>query len=184
MNFYLKLKADHPALISIEDGFDEKDYEGWTRMTEAFAKAHPDFMIVRQTRKDSNEEWRLDSGWPVISLIAHPPILFMCMCVCVSQCVQVGDDLYTTNTDLIQKGIANKWANSLLLKVNQIGTVSESMDAARLIFADKGQVRQNNNFKVMQCSAVRWPLAEGCCYHRLTLFRRWLCVGDCEPPQR
>lgn len=52
----------------------------------------------------------------------------------------VGDDLYTTNTELIQKGVANKWANSLLLKVNQIGTVSESMDAARLIFADKGQV--------------------------------------------
>jgi len=97
VQYYLKLKKDHPALISIEDGFDEKDYDGWTRMTDAFAKEYPGFMIV-------------------------------------------GDDLYTTNTDLIQKGVANKWANSLLLKVNQIGTVSESMDAARLIFADKGQV--------------------------------------------
>jgi enolase len=31
-----------------EDGFDEKDYEGWTRMTEAFAKEYPGFMIVRK----------------------------------------------------------------------------------------------------------------------------------------
>ena len=53
VNFYLKLKADHPALISIEDGFDEKDYEGWTRMTEAFAKAHPDFMIVRSSTRNN-----------------------------------------------------------------------------------------------------------------------------------
>lgn len=97
VNYYLKLKADHPALISIEDGFDEKDYEGWKAMTEAFAKQYPDFLIV-------------------------------------------GDDLYTTNTTLIRQGVAQKWANSLLLKVNQIGTISESMDAARLIFEDKGQV--------------------------------------------
>ena len=65
VGYYLKLKKDHPALISIEDGFDEKDYEGWQRMTEVFAKEHPGFMIV-------------------------------------------GDDLYTTNTELIQKGVANK----------------------------------------------------------------------------
>lgn len=97
VQYYLKLKREHPALISIEDGFDEKDYEGWTAMTAAFAKEFPEFMIV-------------------------------------------GDDLYTTNTELIKQGVANKWANALLLKVNQIGTVSESMDAARLIFADKGQV--------------------------------------------
>jgi len=95
--YYLKLKKDHPALISIEDGLDEKDYEGWTKMTEAFTKEYPGLMIV-------------------------------------------GDDLYTTNTELIQQGIANKWANALLLKVNQIGTISESMDAARMVFADKGQV--------------------------------------------
>jgi hypothetical protein len=86
---------------SVEDGFDEKDYDGWTAMTAAFAKEHPGFMIV-------------------------------------------GDDLYTTNTSLITQGVEKKWANALLLKVNQIGTVSESMDAARLIFADKGQVSQTH----------------------------------------
>jgi len=45
----------------------------------------------------------------------------------------VGDDLYTTNPSTIRKGLEGKWANSLLLKVNQIGTISEAMDAARLI---------------------------------------------------
>ena len=48
--------------------------------------------------------------------------------------MSVGDDLYTTNTDLIKQGIEHKWANALLLKVNQIGTISEAMDAARLIY--------------------------------------------------
>ena len=46
----------------------------------------------------------------------------------------VGDDLYTTNTRLIKQGLENKWANALLLKVNQIGTISEAMDAAKLLF--------------------------------------------------
>ena len=35
----------------------------------------------------------------------------------------VGDDLYTTNKDTVQRGIQEKWANAMLLKVNQIGTI-------------------------------------------------------------
>lgn len=97
IQYYLKLKRDHPALISIEDPLDEKDYEGWTAMTAAFAAEFPGTMII-------------------------------------------GDDLYTTNTNLIKRGVAAKWANALLLKVNQIGTISESMDAAKMIFEDKGNV--------------------------------------------
>jgi enolase 1/2/3 len=50
-----------------------------------------------------------------------------------SQIMVVGDDLYTTNTSLIKKGLAEGWANALLLKVNQIGSVSEAMDAASMI---------------------------------------------------
>lgn len=46
----------------------------------------------------------------------------------------VGDDLYTTNTKFISRGIEGKWANALLLKVNQIGTITESMRAAKMIF--------------------------------------------------
>lgn len=97
IDYYLKLRRDHPALISIEDPLDEKDYSTWIKLTEKFTSEFPGTMIV-------------------------------------------GDDLYTTNTDLISKGVQEKWANTLLLKVNQIGTISEAMDAARMIFNDKGQV--------------------------------------------
>ncbi|MEI6710316.1 MAG: phosphopyruvate hydratase [Actinomycetota bacterium] len=44
----------------------------------------------------------------------------------------VGDDLFVTNTALLQKGIDRKTANSILIKLNQIGTLSESLDAVRL----------------------------------------------------
>jgi len=92
--FYEKLINDHPALCSIEDGFDEKDYEGWKSFTKKLGEK---IMIV-------------------------------------------GDDLYTTNSRLIKKGIEEKWANALLLKVNQIGTISEAMEAAKLIFSSNQNV--------------------------------------------
>jgi len=98
VDYYLKLKKDHPALISIEDGLDEKDYEGWIKLTRVFTEMFGDSVML------------------------------------------VGDDLYTTNTELIAKGITNKWATSLLLKVNQIGTISEAMNAAKMIFGSKGNV--------------------------------------------
>jgi enolase len=87
IQFYEKLIQDHPALCSIEDGFDEQDYEGW----KAFTKKMGDKIMI------------------------------------------VGDDVYTTNTRLIRRGIEEKWANALLLKVNQIGAISEAMEAARMI---------------------------------------------------
>lgn len=95
VQYYVQLKEKYPALISIEDGLDEKDYEGWTALTAALGSK--DMMIV-------------------------------------------GDDLYTTNTNLIQKGIEGKWANALLLKVNQIGTITEAMNAAKMLFDVGGQV--------------------------------------------
>lgn len=51
----------------------------------------------------------------------------------------VGDDLFTTNKKLIEYGITNSLANTLLLKVNQIGTITESIEGAELMF------NQNNN---------------------------------------
>jgi enolase len=50
----------------------------------------------------------------------------------------VGDDLFTTNNVLINKGLKEKWANTLLLKVNQIGTVTEAIESAKLMF-DSGK---------------------------------------------
>jgi len=53
----------------------------------------------------------------------------------------VGDDLYVTNVERLAKGIEMKATNALLLKLNQIGTVSEAFDAARVAF--------RNGYKVM-----------------------------------
>lgn len=44
----------------------------------------------------------------------------------------VGDDLFVTNTTILEKGINNKAANSILIKVNQIGTLSETIDAIEM----------------------------------------------------
>eukprot|EP01006_Ploeotia_vitrea_P022105 TRINITY_DN54516_c0_g1_i1.p1 TRINITY_DN54516_c0_g1~~TRINITY_DN54516_c0_g1_i1.p1 ORF type:complete len:506 (-),score=366.71 TRINITY_DN54516_c0_g1_i1:121-1638(-) len=98
VDFYVKLVKDHPALISIEDGLDEKDYAGWIKMMAKF-------------REEFGERVML-----------------------------VGDDLLTTNTTYIQKSVAEKWCNALLLKVNQIGTVSEAMAAARMMYKDNCNV--------------------------------------------
>jgi len=44
----------------------------------------------------------------------------------------VGDDLFVTNPEILKHGIANKMANAILIKVNQIGTVTETMEAIRI----------------------------------------------------
>ena len=46
----------------------------------------------------------------------------------------VGDDLFVTNPDRLQKGISNKAANAILIKVNQIGTLSDAIKAIRLAY--------------------------------------------------
>ena len=46
----------------------------------------------------------------------------------------VGDDLFTTNPKLIKKGIINNWANTLLLKVNQIGSITDAIEGAQMMF--------------------------------------------------
>lgn len=46
----------------------------------------------------------------------------------------VGDDLFVTNTERLKKGIQEKTANSILIKVNQIGTLSETLEAIHLAF--------------------------------------------------
>lgn len=75
-------------IISIEDGMDEDDWEGWELMTQKLGK---DVQLV-------------------------------------------GDDLFVTNVNRLQKGIDSNVANSILVKVNQIGTLSETIDAVNLAF--------------------------------------------------
>ena len=49
-----------------------------------------------------------------------------------SQCQLVGDDLFVTNTKMLQRGISENTANAILIKVNQIGTLSETLDAIKM----------------------------------------------------
>ena len=81
-----KLVKDHPAIITIEDGLAESDWEGWALLT-----------------KELGNKIQL-----------------------------VGDDLFVTNPAFLKKGIDNNVANSILIKVNQIGTLTETLDAIRL----------------------------------------------------
>ena len=77
---------DKYPIISIEDGLDEEDWEGWQRMT---------------------------------AKIGHKVQL-------------VGDDLFVTNTERLSKGIELGAANSILIKLNQIGSVSETLEAIKM----------------------------------------------------
>lgn len=83
--FYQDLRAKYP-ILSIEDGCDENDWDGWKALTDA---------------------------------IGHNTQL-------------VGDDLFVTNVDFLQKGIDLGVANSILVKVNQIGSLTETFDAVEL----------------------------------------------------
>ena len=83
--FYTELCEKYP-IVSIEDGMDENDWEGWKQLTEA-----------------------------------------------IGDKVQlVGDDLFVTNTARLQQGIDGQIGNSILIKVNQIGTLTETLDAIEL----------------------------------------------------
>lgn len=73
-------------IVSIEDGLDEKDYEGWKLLTEKIGDK--------------------------VNL--------------------VGDDLFVTNPKILQEGIEKGLANAILIKLNQIGTVTETVDAIKL----------------------------------------------------
>jgi enolase len=70
----------------------------------------------------------------------------------------VGDDLYTTNPRTIARGLEGKWCNALLLKVNQIGTITEAMQAARLIL-EAGQTVMVSHRSGETCNSVIADLA-------------------------
>lgn len=83
---YLNQLVDNYPIISIEDGMDENDWQGWQQLTER----------------------------------------------CGSRVQLVGDDLFVTNTELLAKGIEENVANSILIKLNQIGTLTETMAAINM----------------------------------------------------
>ena len=83
---YLEELVDTYPIISIEDGMDENDFEGWKILTEK---------------------------------IGH-------------KCQLVGDDLFVTNKTIFQNGIEENLANSILIKFNQIGSITETIETINL----------------------------------------------------
>jgi enolase len=83
---YLSDLAKKFPIISIEDGMDENDWDGWEYLTK----------------------------------------------ICGKNVQLVGDDLFVTNVNRLSNGIKNKIGNSILIKVNQIGTLTETIDAVNM----------------------------------------------------
>lgn len=85
IDWLVNLTEKYP-IVSIEDGLDEADWEGWTKLT---ARIGDKVQIV-------------------------------------------GDDLLVTNVQFLRRGIEEKAANAILIKLNQIGTLSETIDAVNM----------------------------------------------------
>lgn len=85
VTYYEELIKKYP-IVSIEDGLNEDDWQGWTHMSQRLGNK--------------------------IQL--------------------VGDDLFVTNTQILQEGINQNIANAILIKPNQIGTVTQTLEAIRL----------------------------------------------------
>ena len=83
---YLASLVEKYPIISIEDGMDENDWDGWKLLTEKLG----------------------------------------------DKVQLVGDDLFVTNTEKLSQGIKKAVANSILIKVNQIGTLTETLDAIEM----------------------------------------------------
>jgi len=83
--YYQDLCARYP-ILSIEDGLDENDWDGWVNMNRAMGD---DIQLV-------------------------------------------GDDLFVTNTKRLEQGVEQNAANAILIKVNQIGTLTETLDAIEM----------------------------------------------------
>ena len=86
VDFWVDWTEKYP-ILSIEDGLDEDDWNGWKQLTDR---------------------------------IGHRVQL-------------VGDDLFVTNVDRLYKGIEKGIANSILIKVNQIGTLTETINAVKML---------------------------------------------------
>ncbi len=83
---YLEGLVSEFPILSIEDGLDESDWDGWALMTERLG----------------------------------------------DRVQLVGDDLFVTNPSILKRGIDNHVANAILVKVNQIGTLTETLEAIRM----------------------------------------------------
>jgi enolase len=95
----------------------DKSAKSPEQMVKYFAKWVKDYPIVSLEDGLSEEDW---DGWQMLTEELGGKVQL------------VGDDIFVTNIDFLQKGIDKGVANSILIKVNQIGTVSETLDAIDL----------------------------------------------------
>ena len=95
----------------------DKSTKSSEQMVKLWAKWVKDYPIVSLEDGLSEEDWE---GWQMLTEELGEKIQL------------VGDDIFVTNIDFLQKGIDKGVANSILIKVNQIGTVSETLDAIDL----------------------------------------------------
>jgi enolase len=95
----------------------DKSAKSSKEMVHHWAKWAKDYPIVSLEDGLAEDDW---DGWAELTKELGDKIQL------------VGDDIFVTNIDFLQKGIDKKVANSILIKVNQIGTVSETLDAIDL----------------------------------------------------
>jgi enolase len=95
----------------------DKSTKSSEQMVKYFAKWVKDYPIVSLEDGLAEEDW---DGWQMLTKELGGKIQL------------VGDDIFVTNVDFLRKGIDQGVANSILIKVNQIGTVSETLDAIDL----------------------------------------------------
>lgn len=86
IDYWVGLCEKYPMILSIEDGLDQRDMEGWQKLTEALGK----------------------------------------------KIMLVGDDFFVTNTERLRRGIQQSAANAILIKPNQIGTLTETLEVIHL----------------------------------------------------
>jgi enolase len=88
VKFWEDWVRQYPAIVSIEDGMSEEDWDGWKLLTDTLG----------------------------------------------SKIQLVGDDVFVTNPEIFRRGIARGIANSILIKLNQIGTLTETLEAIRIAY--------------------------------------------------
>ncbi len=115
------LALDCAATEYYKDGKYRLEGEGKVLDSEGNAKYLADlaarFPIISIEDGMSEDDW---AGWKALTELIG------------SKCQLVGDDLFVTNTERLQQGISQGIANSILVKVNQIGSLSETLDAVAM----------------------------------------------------
>ena len=127
MAAYWAAWAEKYPIVSIEDGMAEDDWAGWKALTQSIGGRAS---VAGTAAGSGSKETYQVSGYPTAYVIPTPKKTSTTVS---SKRIQlVGDDLFVTNTTRLSRGINEGIANAILIKLNQIGTVTETIDAIEL----------------------------------------------------